>query len=566
MTAATQTVAPQPIETPAEFPVTWEQPGQEMLNWTRDKAHAPHPMAPLEYDLMFGSFMRGMTHAFEKYAVPVEEMGSRRINTYFYTAMVPLMLPPEEMEARGREVEARLFAAMSRVGELWRDELLPEVQSHLDALAAVDLALLSDADLRDALRQAIERGERLAQIHMEIVFPAYIAVSEFEEMYNELFSPEDKFEAHKLLQGLPNKTVEFGHELWRLSRTARLSPDVIDVLENESPARVFDALRETSGGQPFLADLLAYLEQYGQRSNIWGICGETWAENPTPVIKNLRDYVKQPDSASPLLDFDRLGQEREAHVAAARERLQGYPAPMREQFELMLHAAQEGIVITEDHGFYIDAAGLSQIRRAVLEAGRRLALTSTIESRDDVFMLFADELLDALADPAATDLADPLAKRRAEMAHFADVVAPMAVGSMPPGPPPESPMTRLMMKFGGQPAAPSEIPNEISGASGSAGKVVGIARVVRTLDDAARLQPGEILVAETTAPPWTPLFASAAAVVTDTGGVLSHCAVVAREYAIPAVVGTDIATVAIEDGQTIEVDGDAGVVRILGAA
>jgi pyruvate,water dikinase len=90
--------------------------------------------------------------------------------------------------------------------------------------------------------------------------------------------------------------------------------------------------------------------------------------------------------------------------------------------------------------------------------------------------------------------------------------------------------------------------------------------VVHTLDDAARLQPGEILVAETTAPPWTPLFASAAAVVTDTGGVLSHCAVVAREYAIPAVVGTDIATVAIEDGQTIEVDGDAGVVRILGAA
>ena len=72
-----------------------------------------------------------------------------------------------------------------------------------------------------------------------------------------------------------------------------------------------------------------------------------------------------------------------------------------------------------------------------------------------------------------------------------------------------------------------------------------------------------VLVAETTAPPWTPLFATVAAVVTDTGGVLSHCAVVAREYGIPAVVGTQIATVAIRDGDTIEVDGDAGIVRIV---
>jgi phosphoenolpyruvate synthase/pyruvate phosphate dikinase len=100
-------------------------------------------------------------------------------------------------------------------------------------------------------------------------------------------------------------------------------------------------------------------------------------------------------------------------------------------------------------------------------------------------------------------------------------------------------------------------------AAGSSGKVRGAARVIRSLADAARLGRGEILVAETTAPPWTPLFATAAAVVTDTGGVLSLCAVVAREYAIPAVVGVGTATAVIRDGQTIEVDGDAGVVRVI---
>jgi pyruvate,water dikinase len=87
--------------------------------------------------------------------------------------------------------------------------------------------------------------------------------------------------------------------------------------------------------------------------------------------------------------------------------------------------------------------------------------------------------------------------------------------------------------------------------------------VLRSLSEGDGLEEGDILVAETTAPPWTPLFATAAAVVTDTGGILSHSAVVAREYRIPAVVGTGAATATIRSGQTVEVDGDRGIVRVL---
>ena len=91
----------------------------------------------------------------------------------------------------------------------------------------------------------------------------------------------------------------------------------------------------------------------------------------------------------------------------------------------------------------------------------------------------------------------------------------------------------------------------------------GVAKVVRSLAEADKLKPGDILIAETTAPPWTPLFATVAAVVTDTGGILSHSAVVAREYRIPAVVGAFNATGTLSDGQMVEVDGDQGVVRII---
>ena len=133
------------------------------------------------------------------------------------------------------------------------------------------------------------------------------------------------------------------------------------------------------------------------------------------------------------------------------------------------------------------------------------------------------------------------------------------------GPPPDNPVTRAMGRMFGTPPAPPDPkhPELISGIPGAPGKVTGTARVIVRLADASRLGRGEILIAPTTSPPWTPLFITAGGIVTDTGGGLSHCAIVAREYGIPAVVGSRVATAAIKDGQQIEVDGDAGTVRIL---
>jgi pyruvate,water dikinase len=120
-----------------------------------------------------------------------------------------------------------------------------------------------------------------------------------------------------------------------------------------------------------------------------------------------------------------------------------------------------------------------------------------------------------------------------------------------------------MGKFWGVPPTGGEEPGLVRGHAGSPGKATGTARVISSIAEADRLQKGDVLVAETTAPPWTPLFGTAAAVVTDTGGILSHCAVVAREYRIPAVVGTRTATARIRDGQRVEVDGDEGIVRLV---
>jgi pyruvate,water dikinase len=180
-----------------------------------------------------------------------------------------------------------------------------------------------------------------------------------------------------------------------------------------------------------------------------------------------------------------------------------------------------------------------------------------------VFYLTMDELLETASAPRDADRRQLVTERKAEMEHFRGIQAPPALGTPPAELPPDNPLTRAFARFAGEPPEPSTEEGVLRGNACSPGKATGIARVVPSLAEAGKLRPGDILIAPATMPAWTPLFASIAAVVTDAGGVLSHAAIVAREYGIPAVLGTGTATAVIQDGQTVEVDGDSGIVRII---
>ncbi|HRJ41401.1 MAG TPA: PEP-utilizing enzyme, partial [Caldilineaceae bacterium] len=257
--------------------------------------------------------------------------------------------------------------------------------------------------------------------------------------------------------------------------------------------------------------------------------------------------------------------ERERLIEEARAALTAYPEAVRMQFEGLLRSAQAATVIQEDHHYWLDHRATYQLRRAFVEVGRRLAAAGSLATPLDVVYLRFEEVRNALLalSQRPQKLQELIAERRATAAYYADIQPPMMLGTLPDGPPPDDPGTRAGMRFFGTPPQPSGDPHTINGAAGSPGTVRGSAKVIRTLNDAGKLSRGDILVTETTAPPWTPLFATAAAIVTDAGGILSHCAVVAREYAIPAVVGTYTATRLIHDDMQIEVDGDKGIVRIL---
>jgi len=188
-----------------------------------------------------------------------------------------------------------------------------------------------------------------------------------------------------------------------------------------------------------------------------------------------------------------------------------------------------------------------------------------LETAADVFYLTADELLAENGGGAALSIPERVKERKAEMEYFSRVNPPPVLGTMPAFEMTEGgPLIRAMLKSDmAVPTGISDDSQALQGQAGSPGVVRGTAKVIPTLAEAGKLQPGDILVTKMTMPPWTPLFATAAAVVTDYGGVLSHCAVVAREYGIPAVVGTGRATKTFHDGQILEVNGDVGTVRVV---
>ena len=579
-TSTTQAPTPgQPIPTPPDFPVKWENPRDAKLSWMSSPANKT-PVPQLIFSVV-SAFFGGASVGFEKAGLPMEFRLSR-INTYAYMSMAPKALPPEAvMKALGfisraapgvfkaimskmsagmsKQQEAALNPVIERFDEHWNEELLPEIKQHIAYFESSNLRGMSLEQLRAHLMEALKRTERMGDLH-GVVMPMLFAMSQFEEFYCELFEGATTLDALRLTQGLENLTVKGDNALWQLSRTARSIPEVHSILSRNAASDVIPALEKSSQAKSFVADLRAWLAEYGQRLNsVFALSEPSWIEDPAPAIKNLQTYINLPDR-KPEMD-SAAANEREKAIAEARAKLAGYPKPVLARFETLLKAAQVATIVHEDHNVWIDQRLLYHVRRIIMEFGARLAQAATLDTADDIFYLTSDELL----NNRDASLKELIQFRKDEMKRFSQVTPPPMLGTAPHFEMTDGgSMVRAMFKGEmSQETFKNEEANTVKGLAGSAGVVRGTARVLHSLDDANKLQPGEILVTVATEPPWTPLFATAAAVVTNQGGVLSHTAVVAREYRIPAVVGTKIATTTFKDGQLLEVDGNAGIVRLI---
>ena len=547
---------PAVLPVPPEFAFEWDSPDEALRFWTADLMHWPNGLSPLGATMDMPAFNRGLNTAAAALCMPFRAIDFKYINGYVYNGVAPYSLDPTAMEARMGEMQAKMMEHVPGLLERWYASYEPEVRSINDDTLHRDYATLGDNDLSDLLQALVDKREREGELHFLAVFPAMGAVMFYEELYTQLVGAPATGEHLQLLQGFPNKSVEFGIELWRLAKEASSRPNVWQAIQKLSPREAHAALAKDGETRSFHDAVEEFLNAYGWRSNEFDVASPTWKEDPTNVYKLLREYGAR-DDYDPEEEQRSLTAARAAREKLVLERVAG-AGEMSKLFEMALAGAQQYLPIQEDHNFWIDQQGAAVQRVPVLEAGRRLAYAGRLADSSDVFFLRYEELQDALRDGKG-DLRPLVEQRRREHAQHMAMTPPPAVGTPPPAEMAENPM---MTKFFGGPPPESGDPRVINGNAASSGTFTGTARVIMSLENSERLQRGEVLVCPATMPPWTPLFAIASAVVTDHGGILSHTAIVAREYQIPAVVGTKVGTSLIKDGQTITVDGDAGTVRL----
>jgi pyruvate,water dikinase len=333
-------------------------------------------------------------------------------------------------------------------------------------------------------------------------------------------------------------------ELWQLARTISRDESATALLLCTPPAALTDRWRNGELPETVQAPLTNFLDRYGERAVAEIDIGvPRWSDDPQHILGVITNYLRlDDDRAAPDAVFARGAAEAAQMVESLVDRAGALRRPLV-RFGLDRARRLAGV---REMPKYLLVVAFAQLRAHVVQVGRALAADGRIASPDDVFMLTTAEARSGLS---GRDLHELVAVRRD--AYDTELRRRR--------------VPRVLLSDGTEPeataVAAAASDGSLVGTAASAGTITGIARVV--LDPVgAHLEPGEILVAPSTDPGWTPLFLTAGGLVMEMGGANSHGAVVAREYGIPAVVGAPNATRRIVTGQRIRIDGSAGVVEL----
>ncbi len=447
----------------------------------------------------------------------------------------------------------------------WRDDQLPAYRAKIARWKQEDV---SEADDERLLEGVLELADADAVYWFAANFPLALSKTTdglLERVLRTIKPPrgggQDATLAYPLssgplLRGYPSQTLDAQFALESIARLIGQDETLRDRLL-DGPARdLRHTLEQSPGGGPALAALQDYLATYGHQIYNLDFVAPTQAENPLPVFIGLHALLAHPERDARAQNVA-FAQAREDMAKAILRRLGPIRRPI---FRKVLAWAQRFTPYREDALYYVGAAWPT-LRGLALELGERLMNAGVLEAPDDVFYLRSVELRQAIAARAAGATGDDLATRARERRALRDE----RMGLQPPPTVPENYRMKIGpfdLSSGLQPKENRSDGDTIDGFAVSPGRVTAPASVILSPADFENMRPDSILVCPTTTPAWTPLFAQARGLVTDIGGVLAHGSIVAREYGIPAVMGTTVATARIRDGQMITVDGTAGTVEL----
>jgi phosphohistidine swiveling domain-containing protein len=431
----------------------------------------------------------------------------------------------------------------ARSGKQTAEQFFAQIDSWVNDFMQRDLQSFVDRVLwAEGIPAWSERGAYVMGKNIAVSTPSAVMFGLLERLVG--WWARRKEITHDLVTGISGVySAEVGPMLWRMALSLR-EAGLADVVLDKSPEEALAQLKQTPEAGPFMEQFETFLQRHGHRCpNEVELLHPRWAEAPQQVIELLAGYLQAGDTLNPEKAEGRQRQRRDEAVELVEKRL----GPVRRKIFRGVLAKAQNAVRVRDNSRYAVTKFLFPTRKVFALLGQRWAERGWLSQPDDIFFLTVSELEKLVADedPQALeyDLRALVANRRLAYEYWFTVVPPDVIGP------------------DGEPVVEEEKETTVlEGVAVSGGRARGVARIVLDPREAARLHAGEILVTQATDPGWTPVFPLVSGLVLEIGGQLSHGAIVAREYGIPAVLNVQGAMRRIRDGQVIIVDGNTGKV------
>jgi len=568
--------------------------------WYHDKIHAPEPMYPL--DLIFHeawqiSLSQYTTRVF--CIPPAQGVAQRMVGCYMY--ITPVAPPPGEIiQEKAGLFQKRVFYVFDHYDALWgfwfkkfRDlgeemdkikvsEGLPKFESD-DLVFPEPRGYYTSYELIDAWDRLVNAMYKGWQYHFQYLNLTYLAYLMFADICRKLFPGISESTIGKLVAGAWVQMFRPEEELCRLARLGAATPEVAKILKSDvSPQDKIEALRKTAAGSTWLVE-------YEKSKDPWFYvsCGSgwfhyegSWTTKPEIPFGYLKGYVERVEKGEKI-ERDLAGIEKARAELAEEYRKLIKTDEDRKSFDDTYKAVRTIYKYAEDHLFWVEHWFHTIWFEKVREFGRLFVKHGLLNEVDDIYLFNRFEvpyLIEDLATtwalgegvPSMAQVWKAKAEKRKKILGAAKKWTPIpALGT----PPEEVAEPFTVMLWGittekvnewlkGVALVPTEV-TELKGFASSAGVVEGKVKVIKLLEKITTVELGDILVCPTTNPAWAPVFTKIKAAITDIGGLTSHAAIVCREYSVPAVTGTGVATDVLKTGDTVKVDGTTGIVKIL---
>jgi pyruvate,water dikinase len=561
------------------FPIEWASDAEKGLFWVYDDLHCPQPLSPMYFDI--GGWWLTCDHMFRRFGTPfASDWVAKNVNGYLYTAAIPAdpefrleameygnvyyprvpSTDPEYAAKIGNYLNAVLPTYGLNFANWWRERLVPEMDRNLKYLESKidiwdEIPLMEWATI---LEDAIDIHDRHWKIHWMLNFAQLSATLNLAAVTEEVRGDVDEALLGRLQNSAADRNWDSLELLWTMKEEAKNSDVLSAAFDNDNGAEILEALGSTPEGQTFLDErVTAWQREFGWHA-VWSheFIFPSRFEEAGPVLDVLKGYIKA--------DYDYPSAVKELAddiAAAAAELLDGLEGEDLEKLKAASDINLKMAPLTPDHHFYIDQGTNAHLRVVLICIGRKLVQEGVLDEEDDVIFLAYNQLRYLLGDLENFDARSIVKERRAERVEQGAIRPRDWIGT--------ATESQLEFPYLGLWGFPEKLYMEqedgavVTGIAASPGVIEGTAKVVLSTEEFDQVSPGDILVCQMTNPAWTPLFTLISGIVTDAGGTVSHPAVMAREFGIPAVIGCSVATVQIKTGDRIRVNGSAGTVEIL---